>query len=215
MQDLENIGRGGFIATLREGLWIAILAAALALAANAISPRGLSLTRNYFPRAASGAEVVATQLHSGAGEAAVTNGAVAKTMARLAAEGLKVVTLQETERFFRDPRFAQGLLVFLDARDDALYQAGHIPGAYQFDHYRAPTFLPTILPVCSVAEQVLVYCTGGDCEDSEFAAITLRDLGVKADKLMVFASGFHAWEAADLPVETGARNSGKLRKAQP
>lgn len=126
-----------------------------------------------------------------------------------------MVSAPEAEQLFRDPRFAQGLVIFLDARDDAHYEAGHIPGAYQFDHYRAPRFLPTVLPVCSVAEKVLVYCGGGDCEDSEFAAITLRDTGLKADKVVVFAGGFHEWETRALPVELGARNSGNLRKVHP
>lgn len=105
--------------------------------------------------------------------------------------------------------------MFLDARDEAHYQAGHIPGAHLFDHYRAPNYLPTVLPVCLVAETILVYCNGGDCEDSEFAAVTLREVGVPGDKLGVLVGGFQQWETNGLPVELGVRNSGQLREARP
>ena len=219
MDNKLNTGNGGFRATLREGLWIGLAAAVFAWAANAISPRGLTLTRNYFPGAETGPGAVAVQARTIPVKAFMTNEvpaqADAQVTARLASKGLKVVSVHEAEKLFHDAGFAQGLIVFLDARDDAHYEAGHIPGAYQFDHYRAPRFLPTVLPVCSVAEKVLVYCTGGDCEDSEFAAITLRDVGVKTEKLVVFAGGFHEWEASALPLEVGARNSGNLRKAKP
>lgn len=218
MENHSNIGNRRLSAVLREGLWVCLAATAFALAANAISPRGLTLTRNYFPGSAAKAPVAKTEAPPSPSKATGTNDvltqAAAQTVARLAAKGLKVVSLQEAEQLYRDPRFAQGLIVFLDARNDAHYEAGHIPGAYQFDHYHAPRFLPTVLPVCSVAEVVLVYCQGGECEDSEFAAITLRDIGVKAEKIVVFAGGFHEWEARALPLEAGARNSGNLQKAQ-
>jgi len=218
VENHTNIGRRGFLATLREAIWVCLAATAFAWAANALSSRGLILTRNYFPSAAEPG-ATATHVQPTPGKTIETNAvpvpADAQVAARLASKGLKVATAAEAEKLFRDPKFAQGLIIFLDARDDDHYEAGHIPGAYQFDHYHAPRFVPTVLPACSIAEQVLVYCTGGECEDSEFAAITLRDMGVKADKLVVYAGGFKEWEASALPVETGARNSGNLRKAKP
>jgi len=115
---------------------------------------------------------------------------------------------------FRDPRVQDGLIVFIDARNTQHFQEGHIPGAYEFDHYRPEQSLPEVMPVCQTAEQIIVYCTGGDCEDSQFAALFLRDsLGVGKDKIFVYVGGIHEWEAANLPVETGERNSGRMRAA--
>jgi rhodanese-related sulfurtransferase len=199
----------GARAVLREGLLVAGGAIAFALVANALSPRGLALGRNYFPGSATPPAAVPLSSTNRPGLATVTNLA-----ARLAARGLRAVTQSEAVELFRDVRYAQGLVVFLDARDEAHYQAGHIPGAYLFDHYRAPTYLPTVLPVCLTAETVLVYCNGGDCEDSEFAAITLRDTGAPAGKLGVLVGGFQQWETNSLPVELGARNSGNLREVR-
>jgi rhodanese-related sulfurtransferase len=66
--------------------------------------------------------------------------------------------------------------------------------------------------VCLAAEKIVVYCAGGDCEDSRFAAILLRDAGVAPEKLFVYSGGLHAWTAAGLPVESGERRSGVVTK---
>ena len=57
--------------------------------------------------------------------------------------------------------------------------------------------------------------TGGECEDSHFAAQMLQEAGVPADRLAVYTGGISEWEAKRLPIETGARNSGILRNHQP
>ncbi|HXJ72678.1 MAG TPA: hypothetical protein VNM37_07485, partial [Candidatus Dormibacteraeota bacterium] len=55
-----------------------------------------------------------------------------------------------------------------------------------------------------------VYCTGGTCEDSEFAALALREAGVAPDHLGVFVGGINEWTTLQGPIELGARNSGNL-----
>lgn len=192
-----------FGTALGEGVWVCLAAVVFALAANALSPRGLSLTRDYFPRAQAVAGDPANDpgLPEAGDEAAV----------RLAALGLQVLTHTNAVRLFQDPGYVQGDIVFLDARNETQYKAGHIPGAQLFDHYRAPQYLPSVLAVCLSAGRIVVYCGGGECEDSEFAAIILRDAGVPVEKILVYADGFRAWKQAGLPVEVGARNSGHRR----
>jgi len=129
--------------------------------------------------------------------------------------GLQLLARNEVVTLFRDPRYQQGLVVFVDARNDQHYQEGHIPGARQFDHYRAENYFATVLPACLPAQQVVVYCTGGNCEDSEFAAAILRDAGVPAANLFVYAGGITEWTTNGLPVETGARGSGQLLPSRP
>ena len=103
-------------------------------------------------------------------------------------------------------------MLLIDARDDQHYEAGHIPGAWQFAHYHPDQYLPSILPACMGAQKVVVYCNGGACEDSEFAAIMLRDAGVPGDNLFVYAGGISEWMTTGQAVETGARRSGSLSK---
>jgi rhodanese-related sulfurtransferase len=202
----------------REGLLVALFGVAFAFAANVISPRGLVLRRDYFPGASpsSAPSVTATSLAQSVAVAGTNAPSPSKLLAaRLEAKGLQVVVSNQVAQLFRDPRYAQGLVVFVDARDDQHYHAGHIPGAWQFDHYRAENYLASVLPLCQVANQIVVYCNGGDCEDSEFAALTLNGAGIPKEKLFVYGGGMTEWIASGLPVELGVRLSGNLRPASP
>ena len=106
-------------------------------------------------------------------------------------------------------------MVFIDARHDPEYKEGHIPGAYQFDHYHPENYIAAVAPVCQKAEQIVVYCAGGKCEDSEYAAIFLRDnLGLPKEKLFVYAGGIGEWTGNGAPVELESRNSAKMRTAK-
>jgi rhodanese-related sulfurtransferase len=178
---------------------------ALALLANQFSPRGLSLKRDYFPRLAAPPAVRA---------AAETNQADSTTnevAARLEARGFGVIDTADVEKLFHDPQYEQELIVFIDARDDAHYQKGHIPGAYQFDRYYPEKYLPVVLPVCLAASKIVVYCTGGNCEDSEFAALTLTEAGMPPQKISVYLGGITEWLAQKKVVEEGDRKSGILK----
>jgi len=192
------------------------MGAAFALAANQVSPRGLALTRNYFPGATRPLRPTMTVIHV-PGDAARTNAPatlVAELLAaRLKAQGLQLLGSNQVAQLFRDPRYEQELVVFIDARDDQHYQEGHVPGAYQLDHYRAENYVATALPVCQTADQIVVYCNGGDCEDSEFTAITLSDAGIPKAKLFVYGGGMTEWITNGLPIEIGGRRSGNLRNA--
>ena len=85
-------------------------------------------------------------------------------------------------QLYHDPRYEQDLVVFVDARNDDHYQAGHVPGAHLFDYYRPANYLSNVLQACQIAQEIVVYCNGGDCEDSELAATMLRDLGIRQPK---------------------------------
>jgi 3-mercaptopyruvate sulfurtransferase SseA len=123
---------------------------------------------------------------------------------------LNLADSDQVYRLFQDPRYQQGLVVFLDARDDRHYQQGHIPGAWQLDYYRYSDYLAAVLPVCMMAQEIIVYCNGGDCEDSEFTALLLRDAQIPLDKIRIYAGGISDWRSKGWPIETGARNSGQF-----
>jgi rhodanese-related sulfurtransferase len=197
----------------REAVLVAVLSAALAFAANQISPRGLALTRDYFPTgtAHSVRPVAAAGLPRVGGTNSGTLSPAQFLAAQLMEKGLQSMDGRQAAQFFHDPRFQQDIIVFVDARDEEHYQQGHIPGAYEFDPYHPEKYFDTVLPLCQKAEQIAVYCNGGDCDDSESAAILLRDAGIPNQKLFVYGGGFAEWTTNSLPVETGARNSGNLR----
>lgn len=193
----------------------------LGLLGNALSPVGLSLKRNYFPLDPPKPTSPATP----AGEAAMGTTVPGNPAAPIEAappappptspDGPARLSREEVEALFNDPRRLADLVVFIDARDQAHFEQGHIPGAFLFDHYRPEEHLAEVLPVCQTAEVVVVYCNGGDCEDSLFAAHTLKEQGASSDRLRVYEGGFQEWRGAGLPVEIGPRLSGMLENPSP
>jgi len=205
---------------LLEALVIAALGLAVALLANLVSPRGLSLTRNYFPSSGTTHGKIDGIANSNVNAVVpATNGAGQSAReivaARLKEKGLQPIDGREATQLFRDPQYELESIVFIDARDDRHYAEGNIPGAYQFDRYYPEKHLPAVLSVCLNATKIVVYCTGGDCEDSEFAALTLKDAGAPLERIVVYAGGITEWAAKGLPVEIGERKSGTMRGAKP
>jgi rhodanese-related sulfurtransferase len=131
--------------------------------------------------------------------------------AQIKENGLQLIDIGQATNLFRDPRFKQDGIVFIDARDESNYQEGHIPGAYEFDPYHPDKYFAAIFSICRAAEQIVVYCNGGDCDDSEMAAILLRNVGIANQKLFIYGGGIEEWTNNNLPVETGVRNSGSMR----
>ncbi len=199
-----------------EAVVVALAAAAFGFGANEISPRGLRLSRNYFP---SGTEQPAASLRSAtAANAATTNTTSSSNITqepladsvdqRLKDKGLQPISRAKTLELFHDPRYQEGLIVFVDARNQEHYEVGHIPGAYPLDPYHPEQQITGVLTACQAADQILVYCAGGDCEDADTTAILLREAGVPNQKLYVYGGGYTDWTERHLPVEQGARNSG-------
>jgi len=183
-----------------------------ALAANRVSPRGLVLTRNYFPAGIVPPRPAVTNV-AGTNIPALTPAQL--LAARVQEQGFKLIDGSQAVQLFRDPRRQQGVILFVDARDAQRYQEGHIPGAWEFDPYHPEKYFPAVMPLCQAAAQIVVYCNGGDCDDSEAAALTLRDVGIATNKLYVYAGGFTEWVTNNLPVETGERDSGNWRNPKP
>jgi rhodanese-related sulfurtransferase len=171
---------------LRQAAVAAALAVAVGLAANALSPRGLDLRRNYFP-------------DTPAPAAPAASAAAPRTP-----RGVPLIDRARAEALFRDPRREQGLVLFLDARGDAAFAAGRLPGARQFDRYHLDRHVAAVLGAAALAQEIVVYCHGGDCEDSDLAAADLVQLGVPAEKLAIYAGGFAEWRQHNLPVIAGA-----------
>ena len=195
---------------LLEAVFVVAVGAVFAFAANRVSPRGLTLTRNYFPEG-TGLIPRATLPHNAAGTNARPVDPEQLLAAELKEKGLQLADASQAVQLFHDPRFKQNIVVFVDARDEQHYREGHIPGAYEFDPYRPEKYFDAVLPVCKAAKQIVVYCNGGDCDDSETAALLLRDVGIPGQNLMVYGGGIIEWTTNGLPVELGGRNSGNIR----
>lgn len=115
--------------------------------------------------------------------------------------GVRVASFDEARDTFEDPSTDMGFCLFVDARNRDEYNNGHIPGALLVDHYRLDKYLPEVLPLIQQAERLMLYCEGGDCEDSFFLAQALIIRGVDPDKLYIFKGGWEEWQANDMPIE--------------
>ncbi len=187
---------------------MALAGAAFGLAANKVSPLGLDLTRNYFP---GGARQTVSPPRPAPGPAAIASTnedyGAAEIEQRLKDKGLQPMDAAQAERLYRDARYEEGLVVFVDARGEEEYRAGHVPGAYRLDPYHPEKEMSRVLGPCNLAAQVVVYCTGGECEDADTTAILLRDAGIPKERLFVYGGGFTEWTERHLPVEQGAGKS--------
>ena len=88
--------------------------------------------------------------------------------------------------------------LFLDARDEAYFNKGHIRGAIKNAFFMELLF--NIESMQSKEDPLVVYCGDPGCGDSEDLAYNLQDAGFA--KLYVFKGGWLEWSAANYPSES-------------
>lgn len=110
-------------------------------------------------------------------------------------EGIRFVTLGGFRELLEAGR------TVIDARTAGEYEEGHVPGAVLLDYYEMGSYLQEVLSGLSMDEEIIFYCAGPECKDSELLARELYMMGFT--KLLVFRGGWEEWEAAGLAVERG------------
>ena len=94
---------------------------------------------------------------------------------------------------------------FLDARRTSVYADGHIGGARSLPIWESTVddgIKRLFDEGTDVNAPLVVYCSGGDCEDSHMLAQKLHGYGF--NNALVYTGGFPDWEKRGLPVERGA-----------
>ena len=106
----------------------------------------------------------------------------------------------DAEQLFGEKR------LFLDARRSSVYADGHIPGARNFPVWesdvadRVKAFFEEGLDQNA---PIVIYCSGGDCEDSHMLAEKLYMVGF--NNLLVYKDGFPGWQKRGLPAVKGPK----------
>ncbi len=116
----------------------------------------------------------------------------------------QVLTFEETAQLYDDPKYQTGEYMFVDARDDDDFAAGHVPGAHQCDHYQLDRYIDRVLEDAQRAEKVIVYCQGGDCDDSLMVCQDLEERGILREQLFLFTGGWDEWSANQMPSDPPA-----------
>jgi rhodanese-related sulfurtransferase len=96
----------------------------------------------------------------------------------------------------------------LDARRTSVYEDGHIAGARPFSVWESDVdekvnkLYEERSDPREQLKPILIYCSGGDCEDSHMLAQKLW--GVQFNNLYVYKDGFPDWQKRGGPIHTGS-----------
>ena len=189
--------------TFLEAVVFLAAACIVALTVNARRGNGLTLSRNYFPPIQA-----PPQQHPGTTNVVADSdpGATEPDAAEPEfIDGYQAISLQQTHAYY-EQMYDQGdaSIVFIDARADEPYQECRIPGAIQFNYYHPENYVSEVQCYASAAETVIIYCNGGDCEDSRLASqylTTELEPVLDFDKIFVFKGGIQEWHQAGYPKE--------------
>ncbi len=118
-----------------------------------------------------------------------------------AAHEFQELTFEEVAALHADPLTQIHIYLFLDARNDDAYRAGHIPGAIQCDYWRGD--VPQVIDRAMAAEKIIVYCNGGACEDSLHVCRELLRYGVPQGNIYLYANGWEEWARRSTEIERG------------
>jgi len=208
--------------TILDGVLLCLLSVALGFGINSVrGTKRVLPTKSYFAKTA--------QPPPSAGEARAADSSPAKPTTDAAVSALnptpsptstppkpnvqskkkhlehdyQEIQFEELVKVFRDPATSQGLNVFVDARKEDLYEEGHIPNALHCSPYETGEHLDEVVARSNGVERVIVYCGGGDCEDSIFLCRELIEAGVPYDLVFLYSGGWQEWTDNNLPVQSG------------
>ena len=89
--------------------------------------------------------------------------------------------------------------IILDARANADYEAGHLPGALSLPQAEKDTYLNQVLPLLTPEQPIMTYCSGEECDESFELSVFLKEQGFT--NIILFAGGITEWQKAGLPTE--------------
>jgi rhodanese-related sulfurtransferase len=95
-------------------------------------------------------------------------------------------------------RAAAGPVLWLDARQEREFQAGHIPGALLLNEYDWENLLIAAFPAITEAAEgtpVIIYCDGQQCAASRAVREKLRQTPLGDRELLILRGGWPAWQA--------------------
>jgi rhodanese-related sulfurtransferase len=173
-----------------EAALLAALVLVITLLANSLHPNGLDLTRNYFPKAIPDSNP--DSIDPGVKQSS------------LPAHDFTVLSLDDMIAWQPYALEADGGVILLDARNAKTYAVGHIPGARLCDHYHQDRYVPALLEAMNKADMVIIYCAGGECEDSiQLATDLVYHHGLSKELLAIFEGGYEQWTQANLKTVEG------------
>lgn len=184
---------------------IALIASVVGLAANSIRDHGsINFSRNYFkklPVVTNTTEQVQPTIDSETGDVTAVTPTPDDGIQRLSFEEAQDNFIVGEEEF---ESTGESIYIFVDARVRDQYEEGHIPGAAWLYHYESENLIDELRSELEMAFFIIVYCNGGDCEDSIHLATDMTSLyGLPAENIFVYEGGLNEWKEREMPVTVG------------
>ena len=109
-------------------------------------------------------------------------------------EGASPITLAEAFEKLKNNR-----AVFIDARSEYDFKAGHIKTALNLQEKNLDIWMPDFFEKTPPETLLITYCSGPRCHLAESLALKLYELGYFNVRYMT--AGWKAWQASTYPVE--------------
>lgn len=94
-----------------------------------------------------------------------------------------------------------GTAIFLDAREPADFDAGHIGNALNLPAHSFAQHFGEVAPILTPSSELVIYCDGKECDLSHRLKESLHQQGFTNTHLLF--NGWTAWRAAGLPITSG------------
>ena len=107
------------------------------------------------------------------------------------------LTFAQAQARYQDPA-----VIFVDAREPEDYAAGHIARALLLPFEQFDTYWPAVEEKLPKDSEIVIYCSGAECELSLFLARHLREIGYT--KLSIFYGGWLKWQNEKMPADSGS-----------
>jgi rhodanese-related sulfurtransferase len=104
-----------------------------------------------------------------------------------------IVDLAEASRLYREEA-----AVFVDARPESQYAAGHIQGALNIPWQDVDRYFVETADRLAGTPTVITYCDRESCDLSHELALFLREMGF--ENVRVLVNGWTMWQQAGLPI---------------
>ena len=102
------------------------------------------------------------------------------------------ISLEKAERLYK-----KDAALFIDARQESAYQAGHIKDAVNLPWQKAEAQFYEVIDNVPADKPIITYCDGESCELSDFLASFLQDIGYANAKAL--HDGWGRWQKKGLP----------------
>jgi rhodanese-related sulfurtransferase len=101
------------------------------------------------------------------------------------------VAMREGEISVADALREPGGFLWVDARPEAEFAKGHVPGALRLTEEEWDDLVPAVLQAWPTGREAVVYCNARQCDNSTAVAARLRAYGLAP--VHVLKGGWEAW----------------------